>query len=306
LSEFNGGTGGVLLKTPLVFPVRKYNMKKTKGFTLVELLVVISIIAILLAMLMPALNKAREQARRIVCANHFKTVSLGDTMYAQASDDWHVPIFNGLSGPVKKDLKWFENTLFMKIIGMNGRKNNETLAGKATGTLPAEYKCPSDKRTVANGGLYKYNDGTVEGVSYGMNSVGLRAIACNRGWCGYDNGPIGPRSRKAHTLKTTQVVRPSDKFFFMDSEWAYVNYDSANYLVYWDKIGDKMTAQEWDMPAYRHREGADVLFYDGHVKWMAKQEIFKVDLDDAWNQSALNKPTWQPITDRNYIDPPYN
>lgn len=54
-----------------------------RGFTLVELLVVISIIALLLSILMPSLNKARESAKRIVCKNNIRQVGLAHIVYAQ-------------------------------------------------------------------------------------------------------------------------------------------------------------------------------------------------------------------------------
>lgn len=65
-------------------------ISNNKGFTLVELLVVISIIALLLAVLMPSLQKVREQAKRVVCASNLR--QWGTVLSAYASDnDWHVP-----------------------------------------------------------------------------------------------------------------------------------------------------------------------------------------------------------------------
>ena len=77
-----------------------------KQFTLIELLVVIAIIAILAAMLLPALSKAREKSRSISCVNNLKTCATLMTMYANDSDDWFplaVYTGSGLKGDFKKN-----------------------------------------------------------------------------------------------------------------------------------------------------------------------------------------------------------
>ena len=62
-------------------------MKRSKGFTLIELLVVIAIIAILMAILMPALNRAREQGKRAACLSNLKQLQLAWITYASDNDE---------------------------------------------------------------------------------------------------------------------------------------------------------------------------------------------------------------------------
>ena len=63
---------------------------KTSRFTLIELLIVISIIAVLAAMLLPALNKARESARKITCLSQEKQLGLASQMYSDANNEYFV------------------------------------------------------------------------------------------------------------------------------------------------------------------------------------------------------------------------
>lgn len=64
---------------------------KRRGFTLIELLVVVSIIALLVSILLPAMSKAREQARGILCSHNLKQCGLAIRMYAMDYDGYHSP-----------------------------------------------------------------------------------------------------------------------------------------------------------------------------------------------------------------------
>jgi len=253
---------------------------------------------LLLAVLLPTLGKAREQARRIVCANNLRTIGLGDTMYAQECDDWHTPalyydVDNLKFGPtgIIPTKYWFQNPLFVRIIDLKGRYNVEDLEGYAekSMTLPKDFKCPSDRRTVANGGLHVEQGKIIQGVSYGMNMTNIR--------------PRGGWARNiVYALKTFQVVRPAEKIHFMDSQWFVVYSSGAEYKKVWDKCGDVMGCVEWDAPSYRHSEGANIAFYDGHVVWWPKEKICPYIPDAEDEQDRAREAIWMPIPGREFFE----
>ena len=82
-------------------------MKKRRGFTLIELLVVIAIIALLLAILMPALQRVKKQAKGFVCKNNLKQIGMAANLYA-LDQDLYIPRSAEWQGTTKP---WFK--LFM-------------------------------------------------------------------------------------------------------------------------------------------------------------------------------------------------
>ena len=85
-----------------------------------------------------------------------------------------------------------------------------------------------------------------------------------------------PSDKKYRGHIASFVKRPSDCVMFIDSNYYQTRYQRADYRVYWDVYGDTLLPGNWAQVAYRHSDGANVVFFDGHVARLQKQDVFNL------------------------------
>lgn len=223
-------------------------MRKT-AFTLVELLVVIGIIAALIAMLLPALNKARQSAKSISCQSNLKQIGTAFAMY-YADNHGYLP-------------SWDDGT----SIGSVPRFWFEKIDRYLTTYQPANWSAKSPVWVCPEAPNPGYNWAY---LSYGYNTI-----------LGYYNETTGTVS--TNRIKITYLRHPTDKIVVADGQGVTTsgvtqyrslidsgNGYSARYLPAARHSGDKMT---------------NILFADGHVESRIRSQVISPFYGAPWTDT---------------------
>jgi prepilin-type N-terminal cleavage/methylation domain-containing protein/prepilin-type processing-associated H-X9-DG protein len=239
--------------------------RPVKGFTLIELLVVIAIIAILAAMLLPALSRAKLKAQGIGCMNNTKQLALAWRMYAEDNRD-SLPFAygNGANAPYV----WVQGNIDDANPALADNWNYDITIKKGAiwpycGNSISIWHCPAD-------------------ISYGQNPQGQRvprrSVSMNN-WVGGNGdspqngykgywGLAAPKSVVFRKLTAMISPGPAMTFILLDERWDSIN--DAYFVTQMDGYPNPATEYIVDYPASYHGGACGFAFADGHSeihKW---------------------------------------
>ena len=205
-------------------------MKKSSRFTLIELLVVIAIIAILAAMLMPALGKVKGQGHTAFCSSQLKQIGVSYMLYRQTFNDY-VPRYGNNHYNGATNVNWSSLMWHVKLL------NKENMICPAKPNHSADSKNPAKAPDI-------YGD-------YGIP---------------YDEGTIGDTKPYGKNPNLSKVRYPSLLFNAMDTRMSSQSRaDRMGHYVITRIFRGAAGSDAYGYPDTRHNKSVNVLYVDGHT-----------------------------------------
>lgn len=246
--------------------------RKNEAFTLVELLVVISIITLLMAILVPALQKARGQARQLWCMSTLRTFSLAHKQYLADTGKYlpHTNYYDPYSPWLYTP--WYNNDSLRRSIGLSllsrelKKRTDPLQLQEWAPNFPRKFICPEASYALDHSEERLYPIDRSYGVNidgdYWARKWGVGDIYDKEGW----------------------VKRPSEKIFMADAlDWWIAQRCAKRYFEFGENwIGYRSSdGGTYGMTAYRHFGRVNIMFWDGHCRQLPAEEV--TDANDLWN-----------------------
>ena len=229
--------------------------RQNNGFTLIELLVVIAIIAILAAMLLPALSKAKAKAQGIACLNNAKQLTLGWIMFQGDNQDALMDAASAIDANLNA-MDWSSSAKNIDTLGLVG----PTALMAAYIKSPGSYKCAGD------------NFQSPQNPGPRTRSVSMNGALTGKPT--FINDPsIGRTYFSAKKANDLNTPGPANIYVFLDE-----HPDSIGDLLFMVNPGYPKNGEHWrDFPASNHGNAGSFSFADGHSEihpWKVKSGVY--------------------------------